>query len=179
MTFIGRSGTFYGEDGFDIETGISMWPFPMEDIMKEKYSQYAYEGNTYEGGEHSRRISGTGMISGARGFAVQGQTLTNYIWGYLGNVVPPFSVTASLKGDYTLLQWSASAPVQQSEITGYKIYKVDEESRTLKLLQEVNKEVRFSLIKNLAGESVYNLTVTALRNDQESGIGLPVTVMIK
>ena len=33
MTFVGKSGTFFGEEGYDVETGISMWPFPMESLI--------------------------------------------------------------------------------------------------------------------------------------------------
>ncbi len=29
-------------------------------------------------------------VSGVYGFCSDGQTLSNYVWGYLGNTVPPF-----------------------------------------------------------------------------------------
>ena len=179
LTFLGVSGTLYGEAGYDAETGISMWPFPMEDIIKEKFSQYRYQGNTYKGDEQNRNVSGTGSINGARGFAIDGQTLTNYIWGYLGNVVPPFNVVASIKDDAILLQWSASAPVQQTEIIKYNVYRIDKETEQLELLREVNKDDRSVLLNKLEGGLTYYLTVTAESKSQESGIGIPVTVKIK
>ena len=86
MTFVGKSGTFFGEPGYDVETNIPMWPFPMEAIIKEKMGAYSYTGNTYTGTEHNRVVSGTGTIVGARGFAVEGQSLTNYIWGRTSNI---------------------------------------------------------------------------------------------
>jgi hypothetical protein len=75
---IGESGTLWGEAGYDTDTGISMWPFPNEDLIKTKMA--AYTG---------------GGVNGARGFAASGNglyggpvTLTSYIWEYLGNPCP-------------------------------------------------------------------------------------------
>ena len=82
-TFIGKSGTFYGDPGWNDETGISMWPFPNETLIQAKMKSFEYsdgEGNT---------------LSGNRGFAQDGatlyggpKTLTSYIWEYLGNPCP-------------------------------------------------------------------------------------------
>jgi len=87
MTFVGKSGTFYGEPGWDDETGISMWPFPHEDLFKEKFADYSFVWDL--------RSWGTGTLDGARGFAASGTgiygwpvTLTSYIWEYLGNICP-------------------------------------------------------------------------------------------
>ena len=41
---------------------------------------YSYTGTTYNG------TSST--LSGARGFCADGQTLSKYIWEYLGNTIP-------------------------------------------------------------------------------------------
>ena len=80
---IGVSGTLYGEIGFDQITNENLWPFPYEDIIKEKMSSYYY-------------TDGVGEIRGDRGFAADGDslyggpiTLTSYIWEYLGNECPP------------------------------------------------------------------------------------------
>jgi len=70
-TLIGESGTLWGQSGYASDTGISMWPFPNEDLIRAKMSTYSRDG-----------------ISGARGFCAEGQTLTKYIWEYLGNYMP-------------------------------------------------------------------------------------------
>lgn len=82
LTKIGVSGTLYGEDGYNIDTGESLWPFPYEDLIKNQMSQYMYT-NTI------------GTINGVRGFAASGSglngkpiTLTSYIFEYLGNACP-------------------------------------------------------------------------------------------
>ena len=74
---VGTPGTLWGETGYNTDTGVSMWPFPNEDLIKTKMAAYT-------GGE----------IDGARGFCSDtanprtdtGEvTLTSYIWEYLGN----------------------------------------------------------------------------------------------
>jgi hypothetical protein len=83
QTFRGKSGTMWGETGYDSETSVSMWPFPHEDLIKQKMQAY-------------RSTDSAGAITGDRGFAssvatsIDGspQTLTKYIWEYLGNQIP-------------------------------------------------------------------------------------------
>ncbi|MEK7624590.1 MAG: hypothetical protein AAB404_02650, partial [Patescibacteria group bacterium] len=54
-TLIGTPGTLWGEPGYNTDTGVSMWPFPNEDLIKSKMK--AYSG---------------GGVSGNRGFAADG-----------------------------------------------------------------------------------------------------------
>ncbi len=70
-TLIGTPGTLWGEAGYNTDTGVSMWPFPNEDLIRSKMKAYD------EGG-----------VSGDRGFCAEGTTLTRYIWEYLGNTIP-------------------------------------------------------------------------------------------
>jgi hypothetical protein len=73
----GTDGTLYGETGYDTLTSTALWPFPNEARIKADMASY----------------SGNGP-SGARGFATgtskdgSAQTLTKYIWEYLGNQIP-------------------------------------------------------------------------------------------
>lgn len=74
---IGTAGTLHGETGYATSTGTSMWPFPNEALIKTKLAAYS-----------------NGGLSGARGFCTgtsldgSAQTLTKYIWEYLGNQIP-------------------------------------------------------------------------------------------
>ncbi|RLE44957.1 hypothetical protein DRJ25_06215, partial [Candidatus Woesearchaeota archaeon] len=75
---IGRSGTLWGEEGFDaVQDGtngqqdLDLWPFPYETVIRG----------------YMRAYTGA-VISGKRGFCADGQTLTKYIWEYLGNSCP-------------------------------------------------------------------------------------------
>ena len=73
----GATGSLYGEAGFDQKTSEPLWPFPNEAQIKADMAAY----------------NGPGAV-GARGFAAGNsldgtpQTLTKYVWEYLGNRIP-------------------------------------------------------------------------------------------
>jgi hypothetical protein len=75
---IGGSGTLHGEPGWDTPSAQLLWPFPNEDQIGKDMAAYAGPG-----------------APGARGFATGNsrngtpQTLTKYVWEYLGNEIPP------------------------------------------------------------------------------------------
>ena len=77
LKMVGTPGTLWGEPGYDQEQATNMWPFPYEDLIQAKMK--AYSG---------------GGVSGNRGFASyvspfgSPNTLTSYIWEYLGNPIP-------------------------------------------------------------------------------------------
>lgn len=78
---IGKSGTLWGEPGYNLlqdgtngQADKNLWPFPNEDIIREHMRSYSYDN---------------GKLRGDRGFCADGQTLTKYIWEYLGNPIPP------------------------------------------------------------------------------------------
>jgi hypothetical protein len=179
LTFVGESGTLFGEPGYDQETYIPMWPFPMENIIKEKMKAYSYTGDTYTGTEQNRVVSGTGTINGARGFAVEGQTLTNYIWGYLGDAVPPFNVTATADNNSIIVQWQASPSISQSKITGYKVYDYNIESGERTLLAELSNTQMVTRINGVNAKVKHALAVTSLEGNKESAIGYPVIIYTK
>jgi hypothetical protein len=90
----GTDGTLYGETGYDTLSATALWPFPNEAKIKADMASY----------------SGSGP-SGARGFATgtsmdgSAQSLTKYIWEYLGNQIPadiygetPAAVTPTFSG---------------------------------------------------------------------------------
>jgi len=77
---IGVDGTFYGESGYDTLMGVDLWPWPNESIIREKMRAYTPE-----------YIPAGESVAGPdphRGFCADGETLTHYIWNYLGNGVP-------------------------------------------------------------------------------------------
>ena len=174
MTFVGKTGTFYGEDGYDTETGIAMWPFPMESLIKKKFSEYTYTGPTYEGHYNNRVETGVGTLKGARGFATPGQSLTNYIWGYLGDVVPPFNVTASVDGASVFLQWDAGPQESQEKVTGYNIYFVSDVDDSKVLIENLPGNEFSILIDELSPGETYQVIVSAMEGERESGFSYPV-----
>jgi hypothetical protein len=89
---LGKTGTLWGENGWNQEQPESLWPWPYEDYIWEWFRV----PNVPPSGA-TPAVNNT-----KRGFAADGQTLTNYIWGYLGNGVPdefgsaPLTIPASL-----------------------------------------------------------------------------------
>ena len=74
---IGGTGTLQDDPGWDVASAEPLWPFPNEDQIRNDMASYAGPG-----------------APGARGFAMGNsldgtqQTLTKYIWEYLGNRIP-------------------------------------------------------------------------------------------
>lgn len=62
---IGTTGAFYGDTGYNTVTSDDLWPWPNEDQIKTDMSE-----------------------ASTRGFCATGETLTKYIWEYLGNEIP-------------------------------------------------------------------------------------------
>lgn len=77
MFRIGATGSLHGEAGWNAVTTEPLWPFPNEAQIKSHMAAYSGPGG-----------------AGARGFATGNsrdgtpQTLTKYIWEYLGNTIP-------------------------------------------------------------------------------------------
>ncbi|MFA6335948.1 MAG: hypothetical protein WCX48_10460 [Bacteroidales bacterium] len=84
---IGVSGTLYGETGWDAVTESNLWPFPNEAIIKTLMSTTVVGVS----GEYGF-TTGTSLDGSA-------QTLTKYIWEYLGNQIPAdiYGLTVSYK----------------------------------------------------------------------------------
>ena len=61
----GLDGTFYGDAGYNALTTTDLWPYPNEADIKTDMT-----------------------ADSTRGFCASGQTLTKYIWEYLGNTIP-------------------------------------------------------------------------------------------
>jgi hypothetical protein len=86
----GTTGTLWGDPGYDTITTEALWPFPNEAVIDTDMASYSGPG-----------------APGVRGFTAgtskdgSPQTLTKYIWEYLGHQIPPdiygvHVVTASL-----------------------------------------------------------------------------------
>ena len=78
MGRIGAPGTLYGEAGWNATNQDSLWPWPYE---SEIYEWFRAAVAPPSGASPSTNDT-------TRGFCAAGQTLTNYIWGYLGNPIP-------------------------------------------------------------------------------------------
>ena len=84
MTRYGKSGTRWGELGYDQLTSEALWPWPMEDAIK---SVFAEPHLTPVGATPSTNNSVRGFTVATDSFG-KPMTLTRYIWQYLGNEIP-------------------------------------------------------------------------------------------
>lgn len=166
MTLLGQSGTHYGDDGFDIETHLPMWPLPIEEIAHQHMSAFRLSGVDRNGEEPG--------ITGERGFALPGETLTNYIWSYLGNPPPPFNVSAIPQNQQVKLMWEPPAEISQEDITGFNIYQLIGHHRELKA--SVEADAFSATVTGLNNNENYEFVVTSVKQENnESDYGYAVT----
>jgi hypothetical protein len=83
----GASGALWGEEGWNIITEENLWPFPNEDQIRTDMAAYSRDAGV--------AFTTAPALSGTRGFCSTGtalggypQTLTRYIFEYLGNQIP-------------------------------------------------------------------------------------------
>ena len=104
---LGPDGTFQGDAGWDVEqTDTPLWPWPLEEWVQAEMrtSEYTSDAN--------------------RGFAANGETLTNYVWGFLGATPPLFDVSATPNGNSIQLTWSAPSDAYLNTITRFHVYDI-------------------------------------------------------
>ena len=81
----GVDGTLWDESGYDQLTNNSLWPWPNEQRIHDDAAEadgFSYPNTDWAGGPY------TIVNNPQRGFATVGQTLTRYVWEYLGNPCP-------------------------------------------------------------------------------------------
>jgi len=104
IVFHGSTGYNARQDGTGGEATQLMWPFPNEDVFRTHMRNYSAMDEYAPNDE---------AIDSDRGFCADGQTLTKYIWEYLGNNIPneiygigaisfPGSQTITVGGSQTL-----------------------------------------------------------------------------
>ena len=68
---IGVDGTYYGDTGWDSDTGNTLWPWPYQDEWRSKCSAWSMEADS--------AYAGSPAMDGARGFCGTGETLTSWL----------------------------------------------------------------------------------------------------
>lgn len=179
VTFKGRSGTFYSEPGYNVETNIPSWPHPQERLIKEKMAAYSYTGTKYTGGDLARVANGTGTINGARGFAVAGQSLANYVWGYLGNLVPPFNVHSALSSTGSVIViWDPPAPLTLAQIGGFTVYELVGNSEVLLGTIQGKSQMYFEVKNPTPGVHQYAVKAFRSADAVQSGYSYSTQIII-
>jgi len=108
-----RGGTMVNRYVDGVLTSTPLWPWPNESLIRSQMCNSADLVTS-----HRVDANGTGWVPA---WCASGKTLTDYVWGYLGNTVPPFNLIATPTSDTTVnLTWSPNTA--NANITGYKVY---------------------------------------------------------
>ena len=153
---VGASGSLWGDTGYNADTGVPMWPFPNEALIRSKMAAY----NGYS-------------INGARGFCAGTTTLTQYIWQYLGNNIPaqiytlnaPSNLSATALADGSILvDWT----VNSNFADGYEVDRKIGAGGTYGLLTTLGPNTTFYNDKGLSAGTIYFYRVMAYVGSQNS-----------
>ena len=107
----GVSGSLYGQTGYDALTSEPLWPWPNEARIKADMSTYP---SNWPAGNLPSPVRG--FTAGASKDGTS-QTLTKYIWEYLGNQIPA-DIYGSVQADTTDPTVTAfTAPSSSSSLT--------------------------------------------------------------
>jgi len=157
---IGISGACRDEQGWNVLTDHNLWPFPNEAEI------IALMRKTVVG------------VSGFYGFCADGQTLTNYIWGYFGNTVPPFNVRATSGDGMVTLAWAPPADIALPTIVGFNVYNVTGGEKILMGGTVQGNKIYSKKITGLINGRSYDLVVTAIdKKKGESGYSYKARVI--
>ncbi len=164
LNYTGRSGSFWGQSGYDEEQSVSAWPVAGEDVIAEHFRSYRHEGKI--------RGGSTAVLSGDRGFAAHESGLTNYVWGYLGEVVPPHRVHARPTADGGVeVAW---LPTGENKVESYKVYGLTANAAERELLATVPAAKNVLSIRVDADNKAEAYAVSAVAADSESPALYPV-----
>lgn len=114
----GKSDTFYGDPGFNTLTTSRRWPIAGEDIVAEQMRAYDNPTALAVGG-------GTVAVSGDRGAAAAGDSISEYIWSYVDHRIPPLVVRVKDKGSFNRVAWEPLSSFRKQTVTGWKVVCVD------------------------------------------------------
>ncbi|TQV87083.1 InlB B-repeat-containing protein [Aliikangiella coralliicola] len=156
LYFRGRSDTFYGDSNYDQLTNVRRWPIGGEDIIAAKM-------RSYDNPEALKVGGGTIHISGNRGATANGESMSEYFWGYINPNIPPLVVRVKDKGQVNRVAWEHLSGSRRDAVTGWKVICVSSGNTLLATLGKTE------LVYNHSG-SCSGYAVKALYADGESGI---------
>jgi len=103
-----------------LNTSIPAWPHPMEDVFRQHNKGYLKTGLVKRIDEFA---GATGDLSGDRGFCVDGETFTEYVWGYLGYMLPPLRIAHKVTGSVVTFYNAPLESFREDNRTGWRVYK--------------------------------------------------------
>ena len=114
----GKSDTFHGDPEFNQLTTSRRWPIAGEDIVADQMRSYSNPNALAVGG-------GTVSVSGNRGATRTGESISEYIWAYLDDRIPPLVVRVKDKGNTNRVAWEPLSSDRAQSVTGWVIVCMD------------------------------------------------------
>jgi len=108
-----------GDPDEAMNTNIPAWPHPMEDVFRQHNRNYFKTGLVKRLDEFNE----TGTLDGKRGFCVDNETYSEYIWGYLGFMLPPMRIAYAESGGVVTFVNFPLESFREANRTGWRIYK--------------------------------------------------------
>ncbi|WP_168204055.1 InlB B-repeat-containing protein [Aliikangiella coralliicola] len=161
LYFRGRSDTFYGDTNYDQLTNVRRWPIGGEDIIAAKMRSYDNPNALKVGG-------GTVHIDGNRGAVAEGESMSEYFWGYINQHIPPLVVRVKDKGASKRVAWEHLSGSRRDAVTGWKVVCATSGNSVLATLAK--EELTYNHTGSCSGYAVI-----AVYADGESGIAYTET----
>ncbi|NOY94343.1 MAG: hypothetical protein GXP55_24465 [Deltaproteobacteria bacterium] len=155
LYYTGRLDTWYGDAGYESATTSRRWPLAGEDIIGARLASYDNPSAIAVGG-------GTVHVRGDRGAAAPGETLSEYIWAYLDERIPPLVVRVSREGTLKRIAWEHLRSFRRASVTGFRVWCMDAAPTPIADLPETQL-----LYRDASACSQY--AVTARYGSEESG----------
>ncbi len=146
-------------------TNDDLWPWPNEELIKEHMCNPTDLAATY-------RVASNGD-GWEPSWCATDKTLTEYVWGYLGNTLPPFNVKAEPGNAKAFISWNAN--MYDAGVTGYKIYKGDN-SGHYTLYATVEGNTPNAIVTGLTNNEEHKFVVRTVAAGGESGDSYEVKV---
>lgn len=156
LFFRGRSDTFNGDPGATALTQTRRYPIPGEDIIAANMRAYHNPTAFQVGG-------GTVDIDGNRGATADGESMSEYLWGYLDDRIPPLVVRVKSLGNGNRIAWERHVGSRRELVTGWVVLCTSNGDAELATL-----EARQLAFEDESGCSSYG--VQALYSNGASGI---------
>ncbi len=157
LYFRGRSDTFHGDPGSLELTTTRRYPIAGEDII-------AANMRSYRNAEAMRVGGGTVDIDGNRGATAQGESMSEYFWGYVDEHIPPLVVRVKeYAGGAHRIAWERHVGPRRDLVTGWRIICTSRDDSEVAELAE-------NQLAYLDDSPCDSYGVQALYADGESGI---------
>ena len=156
LYFRGQSDTFFGDVGYNQVTTTRRWPIGGEDIIALNMRSYHNPVAFKVGG-------GTVDINGNRGATADNESISEYLWSYIDEKIPPLVVRVKDKGSFHRIAWEHLSSHRRANVTGWKVICVSDNNNVLATLPETQLKYENTVI------SCNQYAVKALYADGESG----------